>query len=137
MSSSMVSCDSHLPQRRSSPGFIGPPHGVMVIGHTSTQAKQRLQNSGCTLCQKCYTGKSSWGICTQDPELTRRIDPVVGARRIANLVNAWSAEFEEILGALGLNAVESLRGSRERLRGPNLEQSTLDVLGVKPAGVGA
>lgn len=109
----------------------------MVVGHTSTQAKQRLQNSGCTLCQKCYTGKCSWGICTQDPELTRRIDPVVGARRIANLVNAWSAEFEEILGALGLNAVESLRGSRERLRGLNREQSTLDVLGVKPAGVGA
>jgi glutamate synthase domain-containing protein 2 len=92
---------------------------------------------GCTLCQKCYTGRCSWGICTQDPELTRRIDPLVGARRIANLVRAWSAELEEILGALGLNAVESLRGSKERLRGLDLERSTMEVLGVKPAGVGA
>jgi len=96
-----------------------------------------LMALGCTLCQKCYTGKCSWGICTQDPELTRRIDPRVGARRIANLVRAWSAELEEILGALGLNAVESLRGSKERLRGLDLHQSTLDVLGVKPAGMGA
>ncbi|MGD8241007.1 MAG: FMN-binding glutamate synthase family protein, partial [Armatimonadota bacterium] len=96
-----------------------------------------LLSLGCTLCQKCYTGRCSWGICTQDPELTRRIDPVVGARRIANLVKAWSAELEEILGALGLNAVESLRGSKERLRGLNLEESTLEVLGIKPVGVGA
>jgi len=92
---------------------------------------------GCTLCQKCYTGKCSWGICTQDPELTRRLDPRVGSQRIANLVRAWSAELEEILGALGLNAVESLRGSKERLRGLDLHQSTLEVLDVKPAGAGA
>jgi len=96
-----------------------------------------LMSLGCTLCQKCYTGRCSWGICTQDPELTRRIDPLVGSRRVANLVRAWSAELEEILGALGLNAVESLRGSKERLRGLDLHQSTLEVLGVKPAGVGA
>jgi glutamate synthase domain-containing protein 2 len=96
-----------------------------------------LLSLGCTLCQKCYTGRCSWGICTQDPELTRRIDPVVGARRIANLIRAWTAELEEILGALGLNAVESLRGSKERLRGLGLEHSTLDVLGVKTVGVGA
>ncbi len=92
---------------------------------------------GCTLCQKCYTGRCSWGICTQDPELARRVDPLIGARRIANLVRAWSAELEEILGALGLNAVESLRGSKERLRGLGLDSLTLEVLGVKPAGVGA
>ncbi|MHB0937811.1 MAG: glutamate synthase-related protein [Armatimonadota bacterium] len=96
-----------------------------------------LLSLGCTLCQKCYTGRCSWGITTQDPELTRRIDPVWGAERIANLVKAWSAELEEMLGAMGVNAVESLRGSRERLRGLGLDTSTLDLLGVKAAGVGA
>jgi len=96
-----------------------------------------LLSLGCTLCQKCYTGRCSWGICTQDPELTRRLDPLTGSRRVANLIRAWSAELEEILGALGLNAIESLRGSKERLRGLNLDATTLDVLGVKPAGVGA
>jgi glutamate synthase domain-containing protein 2 len=96
-----------------------------------------LMALGCTLCQKCYTGRCSWGITTQDPELTRRIDPEIGGERIANLVRAWSAELEEILGALGVNSIESLRGSRERLRGLDLQDSTLEVLGVKPVGVGA
>jgi glutamate synthase domain-containing protein 2 len=92
---------------------------------------------GCTLCQKCYTGRCSWGITTQDPALTRRLDPYLGSRRVANLLRAWSAELEEILGAMGVNAIESLRGSRERLRGVGLDKTTLDILGVKPAGVGA
>ncbi len=92
---------------------------------------------GCTLCQKCYTGRCSWGITTQDPALTRRLDPYVGSRRVVNLLRAWSAELEEILGAMGVNAIESLRGSRERLRGVGLDKTTLDILGVKPAGVGA
>ncbi|MHB9026447.1 MAG: glutamate synthase-related protein [Armatimonadota bacterium] len=96
-----------------------------------------LLSLGCTLCQKCYTGRCSWGITTQDPELTRRIDPVWGSEQISNLVHAWSAELEEMLGAMGINAVESLRGSRERLRGLGLDGDTLNMLGVKPAGMGA
>jgi glutamate synthase domain-containing protein 2 len=92
---------------------------------------------GCTLCQRCYTGRCSWGLTTQDPALTRRLDPYVGSQRLINLVRAWSAELEEVLGAMGVNAVESLRGSRERLRSVGLDQMTTDILGVKPAGVGA
>ncbi len=92
---------------------------------------------GCTLCQRCYTGRCSWGITTQDPALTRRLDPYVGSRRLVNLIRAWSAELEEILGAMGVNAIESLRGSRERLRAVGLDRTTMDIMGVKPAGVGA
>jgi len=62
---------------------------------------------------------------------------VWGAERVANLVQAWAAELEEMLGAMGVNAVESLRGSRERLRAVGLDDQTLAILGVKPAGVGA
>lgn len=90
---------------------------------------------GCHLCQSCHTGKCSWGITTQRPELTRRIDPEWGAERLTNLVNAWSHELQEILGALGVNAVESLRGSRERLRAIGLDEQTCRILGVKPAGL--
>ncbi|MBI2305342.1 MAG: alpha-hydroxy-acid oxidizing protein [Chloroflexi bacterium] len=89
---------------------------------------------GCRVCQKCYTGNCSWGIATQRPELTRRLDPVLGAERVSNLIESWSLELKEILGALGLNAIESLRGSRERLRGVGLDNTTLEILGVKPAG---
>ncbi len=64
----------------------------------------------------------------------RRLDPEVGAERVANLVRAWSLEIKEVLGALGINALESLRGNRERLRGLGLDAQTLETLGVKPAG---
>ncbi|MGQ9512977.1 glutamate synthase-related protein [Thermodesulfitimonas sp.] len=89
---------------------------------------------GCTLCQKCHTGKCSWGIATQRPELVKRIDPEKAAERLYNLLRGWSLELKEILGALGINAIESLRGSRLRLRGIGLEPHELEILGVKAAG---
>jgi glutamate synthase domain-containing protein 2 len=101
---------------------------VVAIGSASLMAL------GCHLCQGCHTGSCSWGLTTQKPELTRRVDPEWGAERLTNLVNAWSHELQEILGALGVNAVESLRGSRERLRAIGLDQQTCEILGVKPAG---
>jgi len=91
---------------------------------------------GCHVCQKCYTGKCSWGIATQKPELERRLDPEWGSERLCNMLRAWSIEIKEVLGALGINAIESLRGNKERLRGVGLDRPTLDVMGLKPAGVG-
>jgi glutamate synthase domain-containing protein 2 len=90
---------------------------------------------GCHVCQSCHTGCCSWGLTTQKPELTRRLDPEWGAEQLTNLVTAWSHELQEILGALGVNAVESLRGSRERLRAIGLDAQTCEILGVKPAGL--
>jgi glutamate synthase domain-containing protein 2 len=89
---------------------------------------------GCRICQKCYTGNCSWGIATQRPELVGRLDPDWGAERLVNLVNAWSLEVKEVLGALGVNAIESLRGNRERLRSLGLDEMTTEILDVKPAG---
>ena len=42
-----------------------------------------------------------------------------------------------MLGGFGINAIESLRGNREHLRGVGLRDSELKVLGIKQAGVGA
>ncbi len=91
---------------------------------------------GCRVCQKCYTGNCAWGIATQKPELVRRLDPQLGAERLSNLLTGWSHELQEILGSLGVNSIESLRGSRERLRGIDLDEQTLNLLGIKPAGIG-
>jgi glutamate synthase domain-containing protein 2 len=89
---------------------------------------------GCHVCQSCHTGSCSWGITTHRPELTRRLDPEWGAQRLSNLIRGWGNELEEILGALGVNSIESLRGSRERLRTVGLDEQTSEILGVKPAG---
>lgn len=91
---------------------------------------------GCHLCQKCYTGKCNWGIATQDPYLTKRLNPNVGKRRLLNLLRAWAFEIKEILGGMGINAIESLRGNREHLRAVGLTTEEMQILGVKPAGEG-
>lgn len=89
---------------------------------------------GCHLCQKCYTGKCNWGIATQDPYLTKRLNPQIGTRRLVNLLRSWSLEIKEMLGGAGINAIESLKGNREHLRGVGLSDRELAILGIKHAG---
>ncbi len=89
---------------------------------------------GCHMCQQCFTGKCNWGIATQDPNLVKRLNPDIGARRAANLLRAWAHEIKELLGGMGINALESLRGNRLMLRGINLTTKELEILGVKHAG---
>ncbi len=89
---------------------------------------------GCTVCQQCHTGRCAWGICTTDLALTKRINPEIGARRLANLLRGWSLEIKDMLGGLGVNAIESLRGNREHLRGVGLSEGELKILGVRQAG---
>ncbi len=93
-----------------------------------------LMAMGCALCQKCYTGVCNWGICTQDPYLTKRLNPDIATERVVNLIRGWTHEIKEILGGLGVNAIESLRGNRLHLRAVGLEQWEMDVLGVRGAG---
>jgi glutamate synthase domain-containing protein 2 len=89
---------------------------------------------GCRVCGNCYRGLCPWGIATQKPELVSRIDSDVGAENIANLIHAWTLELSELMGAAGLNSIESLRGNRERLRGYMLDQGLLDVLQIESMG---
>jgi glutamate synthase domain-containing protein 2 len=89
---------------------------------------------GCTVCQQCHTGKCAWGICTTDLFLTKRVNPDIGARRLANLLRGWSLELKDILGGLGVNAIESLRGNRLHLRGIGLTDTELEILGVRMVG---
>ena len=89
---------------------------------------------GCHLCQKCYTGKCNWGIATQDPYLTRRLNPDIARRRLVNLLQGWALEIKEMMGGMGINAIESLRGNREHLRGVGLSDRELTILGIKAAG---
>jgi glutamate synthase domain-containing protein 2 len=89
---------------------------------------------GCTICQQCHTGKCAWGICTTDPWLTKRVNPDIGARRLSNLLCGWSLELKDILGGMGINALESLRGNRLHLRGVGLTDTELEILGVRMAG---
>ena len=89
---------------------------------------------GCHLCRSCHTGRCNWGIATQNPELVKRLDPDVGAERLVNLVTAWKREIKEMMGGMGINSIEALRGNRVMLRGIGLTEKELEILGVAHAG---
>ncbi|QSZ66884.1 4Fe-4S dicluster domain-containing protein [Methanofollis aquaemaris] len=89
---------------------------------------------GCRVCGNCYRGLCPWGIATQRPDLVARLDPEKEAVHVANLIEAWTLEVSELMGAAGINAIESLRGNRDRLRGYMLDEGMLEVLDVLPAG---
>lgn len=89
---------------------------------------------GCRVCGTCYRNLCTWGIATQRPDLVARLNPDEAARNVGNLIHAWTLELAELMGAAGINSIESLRGNRDRLRGYMLDQTMLDVLDVKPVG---
>jgi glutamate synthase domain-containing protein 2 len=89
---------------------------------------------GCTVCQKCYTGKCPWGIATSDPWISKRVNPDIATERLVNLLRGWSLEIKDMMGGMGINAIESLRGNRLALRGVGLTETELKILGVKMAG---
>ena len=89
---------------------------------------------GCHLCRTCHEGKCNWGIATQRPDLVKRLNPDVGYKRLVNLVTAWNHELQEMMGGMGINSVEALRGNRLMLCGIGLTDAELRILGIKYAG---
>ena len=89
---------------------------------------------GCHLCRSCQTGKCNWGIATQRPDLVKRLNPDIGYKRLVNLVTAWEHEIKEMMGGMGINSIEALRGNRLMLRGVGLNEKELQILGIKHAG---
>ena len=93
-----------------------------------------LVSMGCHLCRTCNLGKCNWGIATQQPDLVKRLNPDVAAERLINMLTGWNHEIQEMMGGMGINSIEALRGNRLMLRGVGLNERELQVLGIKHAG---
>ncbi len=89
---------------------------------------------GCHLCRSCHSGKCNWGIATQRPDLVKRLNPDIGSQRLIHLVQAWTHEIKEMMGGMGINSIETLRGNRLMLRGVGLTEKELGILGIMHAG---
>jgi glutamate synthase domain-containing protein 2 len=89
---------------------------------------------GCHLCRSCHGAKCNWGIATQRPDLVKRLNPDIAYKRLINLVHAWNHEIAEIMGGMGINSLEALKGNRMMLRGVGLNSRELNILGIKHAG---
>ena len=51
-----------------------------------------------------------------------------------NLLTAWNNEIKEMMGGMGINSIEALRGNRLMLRGVGMTEKELEILGIKHAG---
>jgi len=89
---------------------------------------------GCGMCQRCFTGKCPYGITTNKPGLAERINVDEASQALKNLLHAWGEEIKELMGSMGISAIEALRGNRDRLRGVGLNSEELRILGIKHAG---
>ena len=89
---------------------------------------------GCHLCRTCQSGKCNWGIATQRPDLVKRLNPDIGSERLVNLMTAWKHEIKELMGGMGINSIEALRGNRLMLRGVGMTEKELSILGILHAG---
>ncbi len=49
-------------------------------------------------------------------------------------MTAWRHEIKELMGGMGINSIEALRGNRLMLRGIGLTEKELSILGVLHAG---
>jgi methylamine---glutamate N-methyltransferase subunit C len=59
-------------------------------------------------CHHCHTGRCPVGVTTQDPELEKRLDPAVGARRLTNYLKTLNMELTTIARACGKQDVHHL-----------------------------
>lgn len=89
---------------------------------------------GCHLCRTCNLGNCNWGIATQKPELVKRLNPDIASERLIRLLTGWNHEIQEMMGGMGINSIEALRGNRLMLRGVGLNEKELSILGIKHAG---
>ena len=97
-------------------------------------ATAALIEMGCHLCRNCHSGKCNWGIATHIPELADRLDPESACCNLVNLMTAWQREMKEIMGGMGINSIEALKGNRLMLRGIGLTEKELEILGISHAG---
>ncbi|HAN21395.1 MAG: glutamate synthase [Clostridiales bacterium GWF2_36_10] len=97
-------------------------------------ATSALLALGCHLCRSCHEGRCNWGIATQRPDLVKRLNPEIGYKRLVNLVSAWTHEIKEMMGGMGINSIEALKGNRLMLRGVGLNEKELEILGILHAG---
>ena len=59
---------------------------------------------------------------------------ISASERLVNLMTAWKHEIKELMGGMGINSIEALRGNRLMLRGIGLTEKELEILGILHAG---
>ena len=83
---------------------------LVAIGDNHPDLEDEYQALGTTAgaYDDWHEGRDPAGITTQDPELAKRLDPVLGGRRLANYLSVLTLEAQTIARACGKSHVHNL-----------------------------
>ncbi|MDE0020037.1 MAG: glutamate synthase-related protein [Candidatus Poribacteria bacterium] len=87
---------------------------------------------GCVMVHRCHTGKCPTALATQKPH--RLLDIDWATERCIQFVNGLKEEIELLLDELGYDSMNQLIGNRNALKAINLNDETLEILGLERAG---
>ena len=77
-------------------------------GPVDVSADYRALGTAPGFCHECQTGACPVGVTTQTVELSARLDPEIGARRMTNFLKALTMELTTLARACGKNDVHHL-----------------------------
>jgi glutamate synthase domain-containing protein 2 len=83
---------------------------LVAIGDNHPDLEEEYAKLGTTAgaYDDWHEGRDPAGITTQDPELAKRLDPVLGGRRLANYLSVLTLEAQTIARACGKSHVHNL-----------------------------
>ena len=98
---------------------------LVALGDNDPRWEDEYQKLGTTAgaYDDWHEGRDPAGISTQDPELSRRLDPQAAGRRLANYLKVMTLEAQTIARACGKNHVHNLEP--EDLVGITVEASAM------------
>jgi glutamate synthase (ferredoxin) len=87
-------------------GKLGLPDNAVVafaLGADMVNvAREAMLAAGCIQAQRCHTGGCPTGVATQNPWLTRGLDPVVKGERVANYVRTLRRDLLKVAETCGV-----------------------------------
>ncbi|OED40064.1 glutamate synthase [Chromatiales bacterium (ex Bugula neritina AB1)] len=83
---------------------------LIALGDNSPEYEEEYNKLGTSAgyYDDWQDGRDPAGICTQDPDLAARLDPVLGGRRLANYLNCLTLETQTLARACGKSHVHNL-----------------------------
>ncbi|MDR3465830.1 MAG: FMN-binding glutamate synthase family protein [Xanthobacteraceae bacterium] len=83
---------------------------LIALGDNDPHLEAEYQALGTTAgaYDDWHEGRDPAGITTQDPELAKRLDPIVGGRRLANFLSVLTLETQTIARACGKSHIHNL-----------------------------
>ncbi len=77
---------------------------------------------GCNYCRLCWRGLCAKGICTQDPELRKKLNVEEAAQNVANYIKNCTEEIKMIAGACGERDIHKLNKNHLRALNSDIER---------------